>query len=351
MLAIVKNENGIKGVEIQDCLVPEIGEDEVLIKVVSAGVCGTDLHIFRGEMDVTTPRIIGHEFSGEIVRLGSKATGWKEGERVVSELHTGACGKCDFCISGYRHLCYSKTPLGYGWDGAFAQYLKVPVNLLHRIPDRVSWDSAAFMEPLAICIEALVNHTGFKKGYSVAIAGAGPIGLLSLLLVRALGAETVVMGGTSRSASLKLSKARELGADITVQTDREDFTEAVMKYTSNRGVDVYIEASGAAEMIKIAPDIIKKGGSICALGLNRKTAVTFGWDRAMFKACTVTFNYSSGHKAWEMGLELMGSGRLNPEPLITYSLPLSKFNNAIKYMGKGEAIKVILKPQESATKF
>jgi threonine dehydrogenase-like Zn-dependent dehydrogenase len=295
-------------------------------------------------MNVTTPRIIGHEFSGEVVRLGSNVTGWKERDRVVAELHTGACGHCEFCQSGDRHLCYSKTPLGYGWDGAFAQYLRVPACLLHKIPDEVSWDAAAFMEPLAICIEALVNHTGFQKGYSVAIAGAGPIGLLSLLLVRALGAETVIMGGTSRSASLKLSKARELGAGITVQTDREDFTDAVMKYTSNRGVNVYIEASGDEQMIKIAPDIIKKGGSICALGLSGKPAVPFAWDRTMFKACTVTFNYSSGYKAWELGLELMESGRLNPEPLITHKLSLSEFNKAIKYMEKGEAIKVILKP-------
>ncbi len=232
MLAVVKNENGTEGVEIRDCPIPEIGKDEVLVKVISTGLCGTDLHIFKGEIDVTTPRIIGHEFSGEIVRLGSKVAGWEEGDRVVAELHTGICNRCEFCRSGRRHLCASKTPLGYGWD------------------------AAAFMEPLAICIEALVNHTVFRSGHSVAIAGSGPIGLLSLLLVRALGAIVVIVGGTSRSARLKLSKAKELGASLTVQTDREDFTEVVMKHTSGKGVDVYIEASGAEQMVALAPDII-----------------------------------------------------------------------------------------------
>ena len=344
MLAVVKETNGVEGVRISKVAIPEIAEDEVLVKVMSVGVCGTDLHIIDGHFDVVVPRIIGHEFSGEIARFGSKVTGWQTGQKVVAELHTGVCGKCEFCRSGRRYLCPAKTPLGYGWDGAFAQYLKVPANLLHKVPGNVSFDVAAMMEPLAICIQALVNHSDFKAGYSVAISGPGVIGLLCLALVRALGVSTVMAGGTSRSADLKLAMARQLGADLTVQTDKEDFSKAVMQQTAGRGVDMYIEASGAEQMIMASTEMIVTGGSICAIGLTGKSGACVDWDAAMYKACTVTFNVSSGTEAWKMGLDLIASGRIDIEHLITHRFGLAKFNEAVECIHKGQAIKVILKP-------
>ena len=344
MLAVIKEKNGVRGVKIRKHAVPELAEDEVLIKVISVGVCGTDIHIFGGHFDVDVPRIIGHEFSGEIAQLGSKITDWQTGTRVVAELHTGICGQCEFCRGGRRYLCPAKTPLGYGWDGALAQYCKVPANLLHKLPDNINWDAAAMMEPLAICIESLVYHTTFQKGYSVAISGSGVVGLLCLILVRTLGASSIIVGDISRSAELKLSLAERLGADFTIQTDHEDFAQAVMERTSGRGVDMFIEASGADAMIMAAPDTIVKGGHICAIGLTGKPNICFDWDKTMYRACTVTFNMSSNFKAWEMGLELISSGRIDLEPLITHRFSLTKFNEAAETIQQGRAIKVIMKP-------
>ena len=344
MLAVIKETNCIEGVRISKVAIPEISEDEVLVKVISAGLCGTDMYIFKGRLDVTTPRIIGHEFSGEIVEIGSKVIGWQAGTRVVAELHTGVCGKCEFCVGGRRYLCSAKTPLGYGWDGAFAEYLKVPANLLHKLPDNISWDVGAMIEPLAICVESVANHGDFKEGYSVAISGSGVIGLLSLLLVKALGASTVIIGGTSRSADLKLSLAKQLGADFTVLTDKKDFAEAIFEKTNGRGVDIYIEASGVEPMIMAAPHAVVKGGNICAIGLTGKKNIGFDWDKAMYKACNVMFNVSSGTKAWQTGLDLLSSGRIDLEPLITHRFSLAEFNDAVKCIQKGQAIKIVLKP-------
>ena len=178
MKALVKYQSGDGFVELRDVKIPEIKNDEVLIRVKACGICGSDIHILHDEFKNYPPVILGHEFSGEIAEVGKKVDGWNKGDRVVSELHIEACRVCYLCRNGQAQICPKKRAIGSGSNGAFAEYMKVPTWLLHRIPESVSFEAAALTEPTAISIDAIIETGKVKPGDFVAITGPGPIGLL-----------------------------------------------------------------------------------------------------------------------------------------------------------------------------
>jgi len=165
MKAIVKWKKGDGFVELREVPKPVIDSESVLIEVKAAGICGTDIHIIHDEFEYSPPVIMGHEFSGEIVETGEKVKAWKVGDRVVSELHTGACRVCRLCRTGNSQICSKKRPIGSGQDGAFAEFIKVPSWLLHKIPGEVSFEEAALTEPTAICVHCILEkRTDFSSG-------------------------------------------------------------------------------------------------------------------------------------------------------------------------------------------
>ncbi|MGQ9630486.1 MAG: zinc-dependent alcohol dehydrogenase [bacterium] len=344
MKAVVKYAKGQGMVELREVPVPTISEDEVLIEVKVVSVCGSDIHIYHDAHPYRPPMILGHEFSGVIAKVGENVRGWRVGEEVVSETSTLSCGECFYCRSGNPQICPQKGPPGIGRDGAYAKYLAMPQELLHRKPPNISFELAALAEPSAICVHSIYERTGIQPGDNVVIMGPGPIGLISLALCKIAGAGKVIVSGTPRSADLKLAKARELGADVTVNIGEENLEEVVLRETGGLGADLVIDTSGSESAISSAFRFIRRHGRFCAIGISGRDSISIPWDVAVFKAFKLTFCFSSHYTSWETVLRLMGSGRLNLEPIITLREPIENWEGVYRALEEGRAIKAVLYP-------
>lgn len=340
MKAVVKLQKGKGFVEYKDMPEPTIGEDEVLIEVKAVAICGSDIHIYHDAHPMWPPMIMGHEFSGVIVKTGSKVKNWKIGDRISSETKTKSCGTCYFCQTGNAQICPDKRPFGIGIDGAMAKYVAGPAKLLHALPDSISFEAASLCEPIAVCVHALLERTQVTAGETVFVSGAGPIGLICAMLAKAAGAYVIV----SDLFDNKLKKALELGVDMVVNPKTDNVAEKINALTNNLGVDIVVECSGAGPAIKTVFELVRRHGKICALGLSGKPAVEVPWDVAIFKAPKVNFCFSSNWPAWETTIKLIERKQIFPEKLITHRLPLEKWKEAFEAIEKGEAIKAILIP-------
>lgn len=344
MKAVVKYGKGKGMVEMREVPVPKIKDDEVLIEVKAVSVCGSDLHIYHDTHPYWPPVILGHEFSGIIAELGKEVKGWKIGDRVVTETRTGACGVCYVCLKGYPQLCEQKRPFGIGIDGAYAKYVAGPAHLLHHLPDNVSFEEGAVTEPLAVCITSILERSNLQAGESVVITGPGPIGLLSLIVAKAAGARMIGMTGRSMDEGLRFEKARQLGADFTVNVDQEDPVQKVLEMTDGLGVDLLIETSGGGKAIYQAFEMVRRLGRICAIGISGKEQIPIPYDRGIFKALRYDFCFSSSWSSWDKALGMISKGILPVEKLITHRLSLEKWEEAFHLLENLQAAKVILIP-------
>ena len=345
MRALVKTQKGVGYIELRDVPEPTPGRGEVLIEVKACGICGTDLHVWRDRFPYWPPVILGHEFAGQIVQAGAETSLFKVGERVVGEPHTRACGHCYLCRTGNIQICPLKRSPGWGIDGAFAKYLKMPENLLHRIPDAMSYDVAAVVEPTANTVHDVVERAGIDAGDFVVVLGPGPIGLLAGLTARAAGARHVVIVGTPADESLRLKKARELGFETVINLAQQNPVEVVQELTDGVGADLVIECSGAAPAICLTVELIRKKGRICVIGLTGKDAIPFPWDKAAFKVCDLIFNLSTSYTSWDRTINLIASGRLPAGEVISNRLPLGEWKRAFDGIEAQQELKVLLIPE------
>jgi L-iditol 2-dehydrogenase len=344
MKAVVKYEKGKGLIEIREVPEPKIKDDEVLIEVKAVSVCGSDLHIYHDSHPYWPPMILGHEFSGIIADIGKGVIGWKVGDRIVSETRTGSCGICYMCQSGFPQICEQKRPYGIGINGAYTKYLAGPARLLHRLPDNIPFEVGAVIEPTAICVTSILERSGLQAGESVVITGPGPIGLLSLAVAKAAGARIVGVTGRSLDEGIRFKKARELGADFTLNVDQEDPVKKVLEMTNGLGVDILIETSGGGKAIYQAFEMVRRLGRICAIGISGKEEVPIPYDRGIFKALRYDFCFSSSWTAWERTIGLISKGVLPIEKIITHKLPLEKWEEAFHLLENLQAAKVILIP-------
>lgn len=344
MQALVKYQKGPGFMEVREVLEPVISEDEVLIRVRAAGICGTDLHIQRDEWIYYPPVILGHEFSGEVAAVGSRVTDFAVGDRVVSEVHTGYCGKCSFCLKGQRHFCPSKLAIGWGIDGAMAEYIRMPESLLHRIPEGVNFEEAALAEPAAVATYAVIERAGVEVGDVVVVLGPGPVGLLAAQVARAAGAGTVIVAGTSADAEYRLKIAGEAGADHVVNVQETDLAGMVRDLTDGRGADLVVEASGSERGIVQALELARRDGRVSAIGLPGQETIAVPWTKTVISALRVDFSFSSKASSWEKVLQLMKSGRLNVSPMISHRAPLSDWEPVFADLSRGRGIKALLVP-------
>jgi len=340
--ALVKFEKGKGNVEIRVVPAPEPGSDEVLIKVAACGICGSDLHIFDDEFPNNPPVIMGHELSGTVARVGENVKDYKTGQRVVSEVHIGSCGSCRLCRTGSQHICPSKVPMGSKADGAFAEYVKAPGRLVHRIPEGIDLIEAALTEPIAICFHSLVEMSRINPGHTVVILGPGPVGLISSLVVKELGAQKVILAGTDKDEPVRLKAARSMPVDRIVNVQKEELLPVVMDETCNLGADIVIEASGAQASIKSAVDICARKGTIVAIGLTASEEVPFQWNKAVIKETTVIMPFSSTWTSWEMALKFLQKKKSDLRKLINVR-PLEEWKDAFDDLRACKAIKTLLK--------
>jgi L-iditol 2-dehydrogenase len=344
MKAVVKYEKGKGLIEIREVPEPKIKDDEVLIEVKAVSVCGSDLHIYHDSHPYWPPMILGHEFSGIIADIGKGVIGWKVGDRIVSETRTGSCGICYMCQSGFPQICEQKRPYGIGINGAYTKYLAGPARLLHRLPDNIPFEVGAVIEPTAICVTSILERSGLQAGEFAVITGPGPIGLISLAVAKAAGARIAGVTGRSLDEGIRFKKARELGADFTLNVDQEDPVKKVLEMTNGLGVDILIETSGGGKAIYQAFEMVRRLGRICAIGISGKEEVPIPYDRGIFKALRYDFCFSSSWTAWERTIGLISKGVLPIEKIITHKLPLEKWEEAFHLLENLQAAKVILIP-------
>jgi len=344
MKAVVKYGKGKGMIEVREVPEPKIKDDEVLIEVKAVSVCGSDLHIYHDSHPYWPPVVLGHEFSGMIADVGKNVKGWKTGDRIVSETRTGSCGVCYTCQSGFPQVCEQKRAYGIGINGAYTKYVAGPARLLHRLPDNIPFEVGAVIEPIAICVTSVLERAQLQAGESVLITGPGPIGLISLAIAKAAGVRMTGVTGRSSDEGVRFGKAKELGADFTINVDKDDPIKKVLEMTDGLGVDILIETSGGGQAIYQAFEMVRRLGRICAIGISGKEEVPIPYDRGIFKALRYDFCYSSSWTAWERAIGLISKGLLPAEKLITHKFPLEKWEDAFHLLENLQAAKVILIP-------
>ncbi|MDH5507641.1 MAG: alcohol dehydrogenase catalytic domain-containing protein [Anaerolineae bacterium] len=344
MKALVKTARGIGKMELQEVAIPEISADEVLIRVKACGICGSDLKIHDDQHPYDPPVTVGHEFSGEIVETGANIGHWQVGDRVVAEQHVGACGLCRHCQTGNAFACAMKRAPGYFSNGAFAEFIKMPGKLLHRIPEKLSYLEAAFAEPSAVAVHGVLERTTIEPEDIVLVLGCGPIGLAAAKMAQSAGASQVIISGVDQDETARLPKAREMEIDHVVNVMQTDLAGLVEQITGGQGADVVIELSGALAAIEQAFTLVRRLGKVGIIGQPPTDEVKIPYRSAMFRALAVSFSYSSKFSSWERALSLFERGVLKPAELITHVLPLSDWEAGIQLARSGEAVKVVLEP-------
>jgi len=344
MKAVVKYGKGKGLVEIRDIPEPKMKDDEVLIEVKAVSVCGSDLHIYHDSHPYWPPVVLGHEFSGVIADVGKEVTGWKVGDRIVTETRTGSCGVCYNCQSGFPQVCEQKRPYGIGINGAYTKYVAGPPRLLHRLPANIPFEVGAVIEPTAVCVTSILERAQLQAGESAVITGPGPIGLISLAIAKAAGVKMIAVTGTSSDEGMRFQKARELGADFTINVEKENPIQKVLDLTGGLGADILIEASGSGKAVAQAFEMVRRMGRICAIGISGREEVSIPYDRGIFKALRYDFCFSSSWTAWERTIGLISRGLLPVGKLITHQLPLEKWEEAFRLLENLQAAKVILIP-------
>lgn len=248
--------------EIIDLEKPEPGPGQVLIRVRRCGICGSDLHAYKGKHpDFVIPVIPGHEFSGDVIKIGKGVRKVKPGDRVTVE-PLSVCGKCYFCVRGEYHRCVELKVLGAQTNGAFTEYIVVDERWVYKLPETFDYEEGAMIEPLAVAVHAVRRVTSL--GENVLILGAGTIGLLTLQVARAMGAINTIITDV---VDWKLEVARKLGADVAINPEKEDLRKTVYEYTNNLGVDTVFEAVGSPVTLAQALELGRKGGNVVIIGV------------------------------------------------------------------------------------
>jgi L-iditol 2-dehydrogenase len=332
---------------IEDTPAPEARPGEIVIRVRSCSTCGTDAKIFHhGHHHISLPRVLGHEVAGEIVEVGNGADGFGVGDRV-QVIAAIPCGECFYCRRGQETVCENLESIGYQYDGGFAEFMRVPRKVLdrdglNRVPDHVPFEAASLTEPLA-CVLNGQEIAQVGTGDVVAVLGAGPIGCLHVRLARARGASSIILADVNERR-LELSvRARP---DIVIDSGREDAVDAVRKATDGRGADVVITATGAGAAQEQALEMASARGRISLFGgLPRDNSVIrFDSNLVHYRELIVVGAYGSAPRHNRAALELISTGAVEVEDLITHRVPLGRVRDAIDIVTSGEGLKVVVEP-------
>ncbi len=335
-----------KKLVIDDVPQPEIAADEVLVKIHSCGICGSDVHGFDGSSGRRIPPLImGHEASGEIAAVGKEAGRFQPGRRVTFDSMI-SCGLCLFCRRGRPNLCEDRRVLGvscgdYRRHGAFAEYVAVPESIVFPVPDALPYDEAAMVEPVSVAVHA-VNRTAVRLGDTAAVVGAGMIGLLTIQALRAAGAGKII---SVDLAADRIEAASMLGADETIESAADtDVPALIREKTGGLGADIVMEAVGIDATITMSIESVRKGGTVTLIG-NVAPNVSFGLQSVVTREISVLGSCASSND-YPACLELMARGSICVTPILSVSAPLERGPEMFDrlYNREPNLTKVILKP-------
>ena len=338
MKALVKAK-AERGIWMQDIDEPEVGHNDVLIKINRTAICGTDIHIFKwdawAQATIPVPLAVGHEFCGEIVQMGIEVRGFEVGDRVSAEGHI-TCGICRNCRAGRRHLCMNTVGVGVNRPGAFAEYLSVPAFNVFKLPDAIGDDMASILDPLGNA-----THTALSfdlVGEDVLITGAGPIGIMAVAIAKYAGARHVVITDVN---DYRLDLARKMGATAAINVTTDLLDKTMLDLGMEEGFDVGMEMSGNPQAFGDMLRTMHHGGKVAILGiLPPETAID--WNLVIFKGLELKGVYGREmFETWYKMSSMLQSG-LNIEPVITHHFPIDDYLPAFELMESGQTGKVIL---------
>lgn len=328
MTAVVKERLGEGGVRVRSWPAPEALPGTVIVEVHAAGVCGTDLHLLHDGYPSRPPVVMGHEVAGVVVDIGDGVDASLHGARVACETHHQVCD-CVHCQEGRRNLCDNKTSMGSFVDGGFAERVRVPAGLVHRIPDHVPLAEAAMSEPLACVAHLLLDPPVIGAGDRVLVTGPGPMGLLAAQVARSSGAVVTLSGLPADEPRLEL--ARSMGFTTT-------------SGPVEPGYDVVVECSGSAGGARVGFEAVKKGGRYVAVGIHGRD-VTVPLDLVLYKELTVTSGFAATAKSWRRAMRLLEDRLVDLAPLISGIEPLTRWDAVIERLQAGEGMKILFDPR------
>lgn len=336
---------GPNDLKLEEVNKPNITEDEMLVKVNVSAVCGTDVRIYLGKKTkgVRTPSTIGHELVGTIVKVGDNVSEFEIGNRV-GVMPVIPCGKCHYCRNGMENVCANRTAIGYEFDGGFAEYVRIPATAIKvgnvvRIPDHVSFKQAVIAEPLACCLNGN-RKANVKMNDTVVVIGGGPIGLMHVQLAKIAGAKSVIL---SELVDHRRDKAKEAGADIVVNPEKESLEEIVLRATDQLGADVVIMAIGVPQLVNGATKILKKGGTLNLFaGFSNGVLSEVDPNIIHYNEINVNGTSSLTRANYIESLSLIAAGKINTELITTPGYTLDEIQQAIEDVRDGVGMKTLI---------
>jgi len=332
---------------VKEVTTPQIGQGEILVRVRSCAVCGSDIRIYhRGNPRVKPPQIIGHEIAGEIVEVGSGVKKFKVGDRVALGADV-PCGTCRFCRNGLGNNCPINYAIGYQFQGGFAEYiplneLTVKYGPLHKIPGDLSFDEASLAEPLACCINGY-ELANLKLGDTVVVIGAGPVGLMLVELAKIMGADKVILSQRSRE---RLKLAQRFSADVLISSSEENFVERVMEETGGEGADVVMVACANPSAQEEALKVVGHRGRVNFFGglPPGSSKISIDSNLIHYKECFVLGSHGSVPRQHKLALNLLAEGRIKGKDFITHHFALDDIKEAFEVAEGHRGLKVIVNP-------
>jgi threonine 3-dehydrogenase len=337
-LSKLEAKPGIWMVENQP--IPDVGPNDVLVKVIKSAICGTDVHIYKwdewAQKTIPVPMIVGHEYVGVVEKCGSEVTHLKKGQRVSSEGHI-VCGHCRNCRAGRRHLCPNTLGVGVNRQGSFAEFVSVPASNIFPIPDEISDDLAAIFDPFGNAVHTALSFD--LVGEDVLITGAGPIGCMAVAICKHVGARHVVVTDIN---PYRLDLAKKLGATYAMNATEENLKDVMKKLGMTEGFDVGLEMSGVESAFNGMINTMCNGGKIALLGIPPGGRMDIDWNQVIFKGLFIKGIYGREmYETWYKMSTLIQSG-LDITPVITHHFGINDFEKGFQSMISGACGKVIL---------
>ena len=356
MKALVAYGNTVDDLRLTDIPVPEIGEDEVLVKVRAAGICGSDIGRWilapSTEPFTARPYVGGHEFAGDVVKIGKYVTGWSVGDRVVSDNTAEACGVCAACAKGDYLNCNSRKAIGYPpHDGGFAEYVRIPgtilrlnPNSLMKIPQNVSYEEASILDPVCNAYQAVIQQSHLLPGDDALFYGPGPLGLFGVQFAKLMGCRNIIVVGTPSDKDIRLSVAKKYGATHILINGQDDIPARVREICGPQGLGTVFDFAGPAVITEQAIAMLRRGGEVIRIGIHRRPTETGNYVPLITKAITMRGHMGYDTTSWLQSMRLLEAGMIDVKSEITHELPLEQWREGMELMRTQEAIKVVLHP-------
>tara|TARA_B100001057_G_scaffold475067_1_gene541444 strand:- start:236 stop:1288 length:1053 start_codon:yes stop_codon:yes gene_type:complete len=347
MKALVRYSHLPKKLKIKDIPFPDIKNEknQAIVEVKYAGICGRDLEHYKSRIsEKKIPTVLGHEFSGIVKKMNTNKSNIKIGDRVTCETVKSVCNKCASCKSGFYNLCKKRKNIGGSTTGAFASHIKVPTKYMHKLPNNVSLDTAALIEPLAVCYNALINNSNIKKNSTILIFGAGTIGLLCLKLANFRAAKIFLICTPEDKMQRKIAKKN--GAK-NIYLNNTNYVKKILNETKQLGVDLIVDTVGGVDKtFEDAINLAKPGGQITKIGWFMKKNVNANFDNIVRKNLKIQGSFSHNFKIWEKCIQLLSKKKIDINDLISSKCEISKWKEAFKLLTNRKAVKILMSSNE-----